>query len=71
MAVPKNCGEKRGKKEILRFSEINVHRCVHQRPCERRLKQEVPDGRLIIEHKDMHKGKGLPFVSLRLDLVGT
>jgi len=45
----------------LSVSDFNVHRCVHRHLCERSLKQEVPDGRLIIEHKDMYKGKESTF----------
>jgi len=40
---------------FLSISDFKVHRCVHQRPCERRLKQEVPDGRLIIGHQSMEQ----------------
>ena len=57
---------------FLSISDFKVHRCVHQRPCERRLKQEVPDGRLIIEHQSMEQERvGVPFVSLKLGLVET
>jgi hypothetical protein len=60
-----------GKERGFRADQVFCPSCVHRRPCERRLKQEVPDGGLITEPLTGNRAGRLPFSSWRWGRVET